>query len=59
LGNPEQIFHPKDDDIEFSGWMSCESLLNSFIRVETAPIIKHFLANHRRELIEKINARMA
>jgi len=56
LGNPEQFFHPKDDDIEFAGWMSCESLLNSFIRAETAPIINHFLVNHHWDLIKRINS---
>lgn len=51
-GNPDAYFCPSDDDIAFAGWYACEDLLNyPLIRVETAPILRHFLKNHAREIL--------
>jgi len=52
-GDPSANFHPSDSDISFAGWYACEDLLNyPLIRVETAPILLHFLENHAREIFD-------
>ncbi|HUD08678.1 MAG TPA: hypothetical protein VMQ48_01150 [Candidatus Saccharimonadales bacterium] len=51
-GNPAAYLCPSDDDITFAGWYTCEDLLNyPLIRVETAPILRHFLKKHAREIL--------
>lgn len=41
LGDPNQDFHPEDDDIAFAGWMTLQALLSSRIRIEVRPVIEH------------------
>ncbi len=51
-GNPAAHLFPSDDDIAFAGWYTCEELLNyPLTRVETAPILQHFLKNYAREFL--------
>lgn len=51
LGETDTGFTPTDNDIEFAGWLTCEELLACpLIRVETSPVLLHFLENHRREI---------
>jgi len=53
IGDPNQSFHPADDDIEFVDWMKPEDLLGQFVRVEVAPILGHFLNNFSSMLNEQ------
>lgn len=51
-GDLAAYFYPSDNDIAFAGWYSCKDLLDyPLIRVETAPILRHFLKNHAREIL--------
>ncbi|MBI2439293.1 MAG: NUDIX hydrolase [Candidatus Moranbacteria bacterium] len=53
LGDPYRAFTPKDTDIRIRGWMSIEELRGyGNVRVETLPILNHFVASYRARYIE-------
>jgi len=55
LGNPEEHkFSPSDTDIVFAGWKTIGEMSNSFTRVETLPILMHFVDNHFHEVTREI-----
>ncbi|MDQ1283948.1 MAG: hypothetical protein QG620_296 [Patescibacteria group bacterium] len=56
LGNSNETFVPNDVDIRFAGWKTIDELLQQYIRVEVAPILKHFTDNHLAELLNELSA---
>lgn len=54
LGDPGQVFQPKDNDVIFSGWRTLDELADCFVRVEVCPIIEHFRLFHYEELLRKL-----
>lgn len=53
-GNPEKDFKPKDNDIRFAGWKTITELLQQHIRIEVAPILKHFGDNYLKDLLNEL-----
>ena len=46
-GDPNVTREPADNDVKFAGWFTIEELFSKSknLRIETAPILEHFLIN--------------
>jgi hypothetical protein len=54
-GDPNQERHPKDTDIVFSGWKTIDELFLCKVRIETRPIIDHFIKNYLPGILNKFS----
>ncbi|MFA6047782.1 MAG: hypothetical protein WCV59_02825 [Parcubacteria group bacterium] len=54
-GDRNQILQPEDDDVAYFGWKTIPELFRHSVRIETSPILDHFLDSpYYRKLIKKL-----